>query len=468
MSDPIPITLALNSYKASSKSGSDERLLNMYLEPLPPESAFKAVLYGSCGLTLVENLDQFDPVWGMQIMGANLYIICGVTVYKIDTALNVTNLGDLPTIAGRVMLTDNGSQLTILTASGRSFYTDGTVLEEITSPDYKLSSSVDTSDGYTIFSKQNSNEFFISGINNTTIYNSLDYTLVQSQSDNIVRIFANQGQLWIFKQYTTEIYYDSGNPFFPFQQINGANIQRGCSAKFSISSDDTGIYWLGDDRSVYVAQGYEAQKISTYAIDTAIRQYTVISDAFSFIYTDNGHKFLALTFPTEGVTWEYDLLTNLWHERQSYNTTRWRANCSVFFAGRYLIGDYQEGIIYEIDSTNYTENGDPIFREIISTNQYLQSNRFTLDRFLIKMDTGIGLTSGEGSNPQIMLQISTDGGYTWSNEMWQPLGKIGNYQTEIVWYRLGWGREFTFKLRISAAVKVAILEAYINVTNGIS
>jgi hypothetical protein len=468
MGKTIPINLAVNSYQSTSKPASSERLINMFAEPLPPTSPFKLVLYNTCGLTLQKDLGHLDPIWGMQIMGGHLYAVCGVTVYKIDASGDSVNLGDLSTTPARVMMTDNGSQLTILTDSGKAFYTDGTTLSEITDQDYQLSSSVTTLDGYTIFAKQNSNQIFISEVNNTASYNALEFTLVQSQSDNIVRVFANQGQLWIFKQYSTEIYYDSGNLSFPFQQVNGANVQRGCSAKFSVASDDTGIYWLGDDRVIYKAQGYNPQKISTFAIDAKIQNYGIANDAFAFIYTDRGHKFYCITFPTEGVTWEYDIITDLWHERQSHDITRWRANSMAFFSGQYLIGDYLQGLIFQTDATNYTENGSSIPNEIISATQFDDFSRVSVDRLLLKMDTGIGITDGQGSDPQIMLQVSTDGGYTWGNELWQPIGQIGEYNTLVFWQRLGFGRQFTFKFRISDPVRVAIQGCYLNVTEGYS
>jgi hypothetical protein len=48
-----------------------------------------------------------------------------------------------------------------------------------------------------------------------------------------------------------------------------------------------------------------------------------------------------------------------------------------------------------------------------------------------------------GYNPEVMLRWSDDGGHTWSNEHWSPLGKIGAYGQRTFWRRLG----MTLKLR---------------------
>jgi len=48
-----------------------------------------------------------------------------------------------------------------------------------------------------------------------------------------------------------------------------------------------------------------------------------------------------------------------------------------------------------------------------------------------------------GYNPEVMLRWSDDGGHTWSNEHWSPVGKIGAYYHRVFWRRLG----MTLKLR---------------------
>ena len=55
----------------------------------------------------------------------------------------------------------------------------------------------------------------------------------------------------------------------------------------------------------------------------------------------------------------------------------------------------------------------------------------------------MGLNTGQGSDPQVMLRWSDDGGHTWSNEHWVTMGGIGTYGTRAIWRRLG----MTLKLR---------------------
>jgi hypothetical protein len=49
----------------------------------------------------------------------------------------------------------------------------------------------------------------------------------------------------------------------------------------------------------------------------------------------------------------------------------------------------------------------------------------------------VSLAITDGADPQMMLRWSDDGGHTWSNEHWQPVGRIGATQTRVIWNRLG-------------------------------
>lgn len=476
MSETIELPLAINSYETTSRLASSARLLNMFFEPLPEGSPFRGILYSVGGLTLWTNLNNTNPIYGAQLMSGNLYIVCGLDVYKINSSKNATLLGSLSATPERVMMTANNTQVTILTDSGEAFYTDGTSLTQITDPNYQLSESVCTIDGYTIFSVINSREFFISALNNTSSYNALQTAEAEGSPDYIVRVFADHRQLWIFKQFTTEIWYDSGTGDFPFERIEGAFLQRGCAAKFAVCSDETGIYWLGDDKCIYTNnKGYRADRISTYSIEVAIQSYSTISDCFAQIYTIEGHRFASFTFPTANITWDFNITTGLWNEKQSYNSDtnqdiRWRANAIAFFDNQFLVGDYENGLIYQIDPSSFTENGATIIKQIITPTLFLDYSRFSIDRLILEMDVGVGLNDGQGSNPQIMMQCSLDGGNTWTFERWQPIGKMGEYITNVFWTMVGFsqGRSAIFEFTISDPVEISITGAYINVTKGYS
>ena len=68
---------------------------------------------------------------------------------------------------------------------------------------------------------------------------------------------------------------------------------------------------------------------------------------------------------------------------------------------------------------------------------------------------------GDGQDPLISMQLSKDGARTWSNWFTTRMGKVGEYQTQAVYRRLGVAEQMTFKIRISAPVKKALTGSYL-------
>jgi hypothetical protein len=67
-----------------------------------------------------------------------------------------------------------------------------------------------------------------------------------------------------------------------------------------------------------------------------------------------------------------------------------------------------------------------------------------------------------GTDPQVMLRWSDDGGHTWSNEYWRDMGPIGTTQTRVIWRRLGAtmkSRDRVYEVSGTDPVIVAIMGA---------
>jgi len=127
---------------------------------------------------------------------------------------------------------------------------------------------------------------------------------------------------------------------------------------------DNSVFWLGADARgqgiVYRAQGYQAVRISTHAIEFAIQQYDNMSDALAYTYQQDGHTFYVLIFPSADTTWVYDAATGAWHERAGFKLgefTRHRSNCHTAFNGESIVGDYENGNLYAFDLAIYADNG---------------------------------------------------------------------------------------------------------------
>jgi hypothetical protein len=179
-----------------------------------------------------------------------------------------------------------------------------------------------------------------------------------------------------------------------------------------------------------------------------------------------GHPFYQINFPTADESWVYDGSTDLWHRVKSAGIGRHRADTFSNFLNRNYVGDYENGKVYRLRSDVYTDNGDEIALELTGRHVFKDGKTFSIPWLQIEFESGVGLATGQGSNPQVMLQISKDGGHSWGPEIWTSLGKIGRYATRSVWRRLGKARDITFKIRITDPVKRVITNANMQALEG--
>jgi hypothetical protein len=344
---------------------------------------------------------------------------------------------------------------------------------QITDSDFPVCGYVTFQDGYFIVPKAGTQEFYISALNDGFTWDALDFTSVESSSDNLVATLSDNGNLWCFGNRTIEVYQNTGAAAFPFQRIPGAIIQTGCNAPFTIQSFGGSIAWLGiDERGqgvVWVANGYTPVRISTAAIERKIAQIENFSTAFAFVYHDKGHQFYCLQIQGLDTTLCYDAQTQQWHERSYKNPLTnlkelHRASCHFFYNNRHYVGDRQDGRVYQLSDEFFDDAGNEIVWERVSPHLQAEKKLLRFSSFELDMEVGIGKATGQGSSPQVYLQYSDDGGNTWSSELWSEVGPLGNYRRRVIWRRLGMARDRVWKVSGADPVFFQINEAYVNAT----
>lgn len=456
----MKINFARHAYQSRSKPLSSQRLVNLYGEVAPEDAKESFVLYGTPGLKLWTSVPK-APIRGSIKMGGLLYVVGGDTVYKITKSGSASAVGTLGQSGGRVDMSANATQISIVEDDNSMYVATSSSVVKVTDGDFGGASSVTYIDSYTLVSTPDSHQFQISALNDSTSYSALDVGTAEGNPDELVRVFADHREIFMFGEETTEVFYNSGNADFPIERRTF--IERGCNAKFSVAKMDNTIYWLGDDLVVYRMNGYTPESVSTHAIEFAIEEMTTTDDAYAFSYTQEGHKFYCLIFPIAKKVFVYDISTGLWHERETYLKNRWLADSYTFVYDKHIVGDFESGNLYELDLDTYTDNGDTIQRIATGASLFNDGDRFCIDRLRVDFESGTGLTTGQGSDPQAMLELSADGGRTWGNEKWRDIGNIGEYKDRAVWRRLGQYRECIPRLTVSDGVKVAITGAYVDV-----
>ena len=464
------------SVVARSVNAADNRLVNLFPEVVPEGGKEPGFLNRAPGLRLLTTVGS-GPIRGMWQYGDYGYVVSGVELYKIDTAYTSTLLGTVSG-TGPVSMSDNGTQLFIACNPKGFIYNALTgVFVEITDVDFPGAQMVGYVDGYFVFTEPNSQRYWITSILEGTSVDPLDFASAEGDPDNLVSLIIDHREIWLFGNNSIEVWYDAGAPTFPFERIQGAVNEIGCSATYSVAKLDNSIFWLGGDKRgkgiIYRADGYTGKRVSTHAVEWQIQQYTTISDAVAYTYQQDGHAFYVLTFPTANATWVYDVSAQVWHERAAFvggQFLRHRSNCQMQFNGTTIVGDYENSNLYAFDLDVYADNG--AVQRWLRTWRALPTGQNNLKRTIhhmmqIDCESGTGLVTGQGSDPQFMLRFSDDGGHNWSNERWTSGGKIGQTNKRVIYRRLGMTlalRDREYELSGSDPVKIAIMGAELTIS----
>lgn len=445
-----------------SPNVSAQRRVNLFLEFRPEGDKTRVVAHGTPGLDLFVDFGD-TPSRGHHGLGDYCYFVHRGTFWQVDNAGVKTNRGTLLTTTGRVYFADNG--VSIMVVDGQYGYTYNTStpavpIAQIVDADYVAANTVTWQDQYFIQDKVNSGRFYISAAGDPTTWDALDFANAEASPDNLVRAFVDHGEVLLFGETTTEFWGNSGTADFPYVRQGSAVVEWGLAARESLTKFDSSIMFLGRNRmgecQVVLLNGYTPTPVGGDDFLYAINQYSTVSDATAFSYMQSGHPFYQINFPTAGKSWLYDGKTQVWSERTSGIGGRHIANIGTLYLGKTVVSDYASGKVYRQNVSTYTDNGAMIEREIIGLplagEDYIPINSLWLD-----METGVGLTSGQGENPQVMLSWSKNGGHSFPVEVWRSAGALGQYASRVRWNRLGSSRQWVFKVRITDPVKVAIM-----------
>lgn len=461
-----------SSYQARSPNAADARMVNLFPEVIPEGGKEPAWLQRAPGLRLLQTIGS-GPIRGLwaNTTGTAFYVVSANSVYRLTSATGTPTLIGTVTGSGPVSIADNGTQLFFACDPDGYIYNELTgVFAQITDPDFAGAVKVGYIDGYFVFNEPDSQKIWVTSLLEGTSVDPLDFASAEGSPDQLFAIIVDHREVWAFGTTSTEVFYNSGQADFPLTRIQGAFNEIGCAAAYSVAKMDNQIYWLGKDARgfgmVYRAAGYIGQRISTHAIEWQIQQYGDLSGTTSFTYQQDGHSFYQLNFPQAGVSWVFDAATGAWHERAYWGGTafeRHRADNQCAFGGVTIVGDYENGNIYALDPLTYADNGNVqrwlrTWRALPTTN-YKRSVNHSLQ---IDMQAGVGLNTGQGSDPQVVLRWSDDGGHTWSNEHSRAMGALGQHGTRVIWRRLGTTlklRDRVYEVSGTDPVKVAIMGA---------
>lgn len=463
----IDLPIVGQSYHLKDWSIDCQRTLNLYPQVVESGNARQvSALLPTEGL--LKRYQLAGAIRGLYALTDRVLVVAGETLSVIKNGL-ITQVGAI-TGAGLVTFADDSLQVMIAGSNTYKYTLEDDSLAQIVINDdtgFFGASTITFLDSRFIWTVPNSGKIQWSKLLSTDT-TALSYATAEAKSDDLVRVIASNGQLWLIGEKTTEIWNSTGSQDLPYQRQSGSYLHVGCTAKNSIAIFGSSLIWLAQtehgDNQIVMTQGYQTQRISNHAIETALSNYNRTDDAYAFSYQQQGHSFYLISFPTEQKTWVFDATTGMWHERSFYNTDtsnheHHRANSHCFFGGEHLVGDHSNGKIYRLDPNQQTDDGNTIIRQRTTPCISPHGTRLIFDEVELICQVG----QDTNHKPQIMFDWSDDCGKTWSNDrledLGEDLGAIGEYQKRVIFRRLGQSFGRVFRVRMTDAGRLVILGA---------
>lgn len=456
------------AYRARSESAAADTLKNLYLEMTEiAEETKSGFFYGTPGLKslLSTSGSGCRGTWSQD--GLTIAVIGG-TVYQVDfLALTATSLGTMPNDGARCSFASNGRGGEQLGICG------GGVLKVLDLVTMTLSGSVSLPlsnlpvvlkfiDGYGLLLEADTATVWFSNLEDLTTWDALDFFARSHSSDNLVGMEVVRNRLWTFGSDYTEVYYDTGDADNPFQPYPGSLMHEGAVYWAAIVGVGDAVYWLGQNRTgtnrVLRGVDYSPVVISSPAISFALAALSRdMAAAEADAYEQEGHDFVCWSIGDE--TWCYDIRESAltgeacWHQRTNWDEThgtehRWRARGICAAGSVILCGDYLSGDLYTLDLDTFEDNGNTIVRERTAPYLSTENQWLFLDQIEMGLQSGVGLSSGQGSDPELLLSVSGNGGASFNPPIAGTMGAIGEALNRAMWVMLGRVRADRLVIRI--------------------
>lgn len=465
-SPALSVQACINLMPVPDESGGGANIA-MFLAT-PGHRAFITGLQGPVRASFEENGR------GFVVAGTGVYEVTWDGVSETGTA---TLLGSVTADTRQATISSNGTQLFITSAGLGYILTLATnVFVPITDADFPTNVAMGAYlDTYFLTFSRSNTAFAISATGDGLAWDALDIGVRSTTVDALVALLVSKEIVWGMGSKALEFRYDS-DADFPFTPVDDSTVRGvGCGAEFSAVVHHDAPIWFSTSRKVFrgTGVGTAPAKLSKTEQEQAWARYTHVSDAYAWMAEFDGRELYVLTFPSEGfgITWVYDLTTELWFQWRRYDTQFGRYEAALgrtgmAFMGLQLVGSRIDGTLYVLLPSVQADDA-ATRRWLLRTRTILAEDiGLLLNRVALRVQTGVGLTNkaAQGADPQIMCRVSADGGRTWGPEFTASLGKLGDYDTIVDWWKFGYSQHgFVIEFSGSDPVVTALIDGFATV-----
>ena len=473
----VPVNLFGSSYKKDDvQNASSQNLINWYIEESPNGDTIMVLPTPGCAEWLdlsgsvVRGMHQHNDV-GYVVVDNKVYSITKTKVYRL--------LGTLTTSTGRVCISSISDEVVFADGSKCwSYQITADNFSEITDVDLPTGVSIVVGiSAYFLYIAPETQAVYVSELNDGRSILATALFQAEIDSDKVLSGYASNYLAYIFGSTSTEIWYPSGQQGgAPFDRYSRGALSYGIAAKHLAADAFGSMFWVATGKSGIIglvrADENSIEVISNRAFVRQLNSYIDISDGFAWVDIYDSHVFFNMTFPSatesRGYTHSFDITTKTWLQRETYNPSnsfepgydRYLANCYMSLGNKQLIGDFQSGKIYEVSKSYGTDNTIPIRREGETVDFQDNHNMFSMSDLQVEVEDSIGLDGDAvpGSSPVLNMQVSSDHGRTYSQQMSRNGPAIGEYNKKLSW-ECGAGYSLRFKFSCSDPVNWALIRA---------
>jgi len=419
------------------------------------------------GLAAVAELGRPGPR-GMLVVGGQLYVASRDRLSVMNGNLAPTVLqrglpGELPVTMARNNRAPKPD--VVICSENGAFVVSDDGLSVVDYPDEDVGFPVDVAElnGYFLFAYPDGT-IRATGEGatpqNSTVINALSKTIDQSRAGAILRGVVKDGIYIAFKSNSMSFFRDVGTAPFPLARATEA-VDVGLYGKWAVAGNDAGwdgpLFWIAQDGSLRKLQGYQPVRISWRPFELAVSRTIDRSRIRMCVYTFEGNSILSISGPDW--TWEYNVTTERWHERESYGASRWRAEFSVNAFNRWLLGDTLSTSLLALAPLSRQEAGDPLVWMVEGVMRQFPLNS-VVPTFHLNISTGEGrefAASETERAPQVGVAWSLDDGQSWSEPLLRDIGRQGHRALSVRVNPRVRAREQGFRVRLEISDPVDFL-----------
>jgi len=394
------------------------------------------------------------------------YRVMGTKLVTVASNGAVTVLGDVGGPVNTLVTMDYSFDRLAIASGGRLYY--WVAIAQVTDPDLGVVLDVVWVDGY--FMTTDGTSLIVTELADPLAVNPLKYGSSEVDPDPVVALLKLRNEIYALNRNTIEVFDNVGGDFFPFQRVDGAQIQKGVIGTFGCCVFIETVAFLGSGRNeapgIYLGANATATKISTQEIDELLQTYTEAQLAVVKMEArnDKAHEHLYVHLPDKTLVYDaaasQEMQTQVWFTltTSTVGFSQYRARNLVWAYDKWLVGDPQSSAIgYLVDNIG-THWGQIVRWEFGTIIVYNEGNGAIFNKLeLVSLTGRVAL----GIDPIITTSYSVDG-MAWSQDRPLRVGTTGNTTKRLAWFQQGHMRNWRiqrFRGDSQAHLSFARLEA---------